>query len=123
MPGAVVDGYDVMAVRAATAEAVARARAGEGPSLLECQTYRWRFHAMRAAVPPETRPPEEIAAWKARDPIARLEAHMEGLGLLSAADRATLSETVATDLDDAVAFAEASPFPDPKDLLADMFAS
>src|SRR6185369_6972399 len=51
MPGVVVDGNDALRVRAATAEAVARARAGAGPSLLECQTYRWRFHAMRAVVP------------------------------------------------------------------------
>ena len=123
MPGVAVDGNDVLAVRAATRKAVARARAGEGPSLLECQTYRWRFHAMRAAVPPDTRPAEEIAAWKARDPIARLEAHMEGLGMLSAADRAALRDKVTADLDEAVAFAETSPFPDPKDLLVDMFAS
>jgi acetoin:2,6-dichlorophenolindophenol oxidoreductase subunit alpha len=123
IPGVIVDGNDVLRVRAATAEAVARARAGDGPSLLECQTYRWRFHAMRAAVPPETRPADEIAAWKARDPIARLEAHMAGLGMLSPQEGAGLREKVAADLDDAVAFAEASPFPDPKDLLADMFAS
>ena len=50
--------------------------AGEGPSLLECQTYRWHFHAMRAAIPPETRPAEEVASWKARDPIARFEQHV-----------------------------------------------
>ena len=123
MPGVAVDGNDVLAVRAATGTAVARARAGEGPSLLECRTYRWRFHAMRAAVPPDTRPAEEITAWKARDPIARLEAHMEGLDMLSAADRAALRDKVTADLDEAVAFAEASPFPDPKDLLVDMFAS
>src|SRR5437016_4014050 len=73
-----------LAAHAATAEAVARARRGAGPSLLECQTYRWHFHAMRAATPPETRPAEEIARWKAGDPIARLERHMTARGLLSA---------------------------------------
>src|SRR5215813_7602873 len=56
MPGVIVDGNDALQVRAATAEAVDRARRGDGPSLLECKTYRWHFHAMRAAVPPETRP-------------------------------------------------------------------
>ena len=122
MPGVIVDGNDVLEVEAATREAVARARRGEGPSLLECKTYRWHFHAMRATPPPETRPVEEIATWKARDPIARLEQHVLGLGVLSADAIATIREGVRTDLDAAVAFAERSPFPDPKDLLVDMFA-
>jgi len=122
MPGVIVDGNDVLEVEAATREAVARARRGEGPSLLECKTYRWHFHAMRATPPPETRPVEEIATWKARDPIARLEQHVLGLGVLSAGAIATIREGVRTDLDAAVAFAERSPFPDPKDLLVDMFA-
>ncbi|PYN91677.1 MAG: pyruvate dehydrogenase (acetyl-transferring) E1 component subunit alpha, partial [Candidatus Rokuibacteriota bacterium] len=87
-----------------------------------CQTYRWHFHAMRAAKPPETRPAEEIARWKAADPIARLEQHMLGRGLLSADELRALRERVSADLDGAVAFADASPFPDPKDLMADMFA-
>jgi TPP-dependent pyruvate/acetoin dehydrogenase alpha subunit len=123
MPGVVVDGNDVLEVHAATGEAVARARRGGGPSLLECKTYRWHFHAMRAARPPETRPAEEIASWKARDPIARLEQHMIGQGLLAPAELQALRDRVAADLDAAVAFADASPFPDPKDLLADMFAA
>jgi pyruvate dehydrogenase E1 component alpha subunit len=77
---------------------------------------------MRAAPPPETRPAEEIDAWKARDPIARLEQHVLGRGLLSAAEIDAIREGVKADLDAAVAFAEQSPFPDPKDLLVDMFA-
>ena len=122
MPGVAVDGNDVLAVHVATGEAVGRARRGEGPSLLECKTYRWHFHAMRAARPPETRPAEEVASWKARDPIARLEQHMVGQGLLTPAMLQAMRDRVAADLDAAVAFADASPFPDPKDLLADMFA-
>ncbi len=122
IPGVVADGNDVLEVYAATGDAVARARRGEGPSLLECKTYRWHFHAMRATPPPETRPSDEIASWKARDPIARLEQHALGAGALSAADMSAIRERVKADLDDAVAFAEASPFPDPKDLLVDMFA-
>jgi pyruvate dehydrogenase E1 component alpha subunit len=122
MPGVVVDGNDVLAVAAATGEAVARARRGEGPSLLECKTYRWHFHFMRATLPPETRPPAEVAAWKARDPIARLAQRGLGDGWLTAADLTTLRERVRAELAEAVAFAEASPFPDPKDLLVDMFA-
>jgi pyruvate dehydrogenase E1 component alpha subunit len=122
MPGVVVDGNDVLAVAAATGEAVARARRGEGPSLLECKTYRWHFHFMRATLPPETRPPAEVAAWKARDPIARLAQRGLGEAWLTAADLTTLRERVRAELAEAVAFAEASPFPDPKDLLVDMFA-
>jgi pyruvate dehydrogenase E1 component alpha subunit len=122
MPGVIVDGNDVLEVHARTAEAVARARRGEGPSLLECKTYRWHFHAMRNAPPPETRPEGEIAAWKARDPIARLERHLQDKGVITAAEVPALRERVLADLEDAIAFADASPFPDPKDLLADMFA-
>jgi len=122
MPGVVVDGNDVLAVHAVTGDAVTRARRGEGPSLLECKTYRWHFHAMRAARPPETRPAEEIASWKAGDPIGRLEQHMVGRALLSPDELRAVRDQVTADLDAAVAFAEASPFPDPKDLMADMFA-
>jgi TPP-dependent pyruvate/acetoin dehydrogenase alpha subunit len=121
MPGVEVDGNDVLAVREAAATAVSRAR-GEGPSLLECKTYRQRFHAMRAVIPPETRPADEIAAWTARDPIARFERHLLGLGTVSADEIEKVRAQVTADLDAAVAFAEASPFPDPRDLLVDMFA-
>src|SRR5215813_5722616 len=122
IPGITADGNDILEVHARTSEAVARARQGDGPSLLECQTYRWHFHAMRAAIPPETRPAEEVTAWKARDPIARFEQHLVSRGTLSPAQVGALREAVTGDLAEAVAFAEASPFPDPKDLLVDMFA-
>jgi pyruvate dehydrogenase E1 component alpha subunit len=122
MPGVITDGNDVLVVHAATRDAVARARRGDGPSLLECKTYRWHFHAMRATPLPDARPADEIAAWKARDPIARLEQHVLGRGLLSADEIAAIREGVRAELDAAVAFAEQSPFPDPKDLLVDMFA-
>jgi pyruvate dehydrogenase E1 component alpha subunit len=113
---------DFFDVHARAGDAIARARRGEGPTLLECKTYRWHFHAMRATPPPETRPADEIAAWKARDPIARLEQHVLGRGLLSADEISAIRKGVEADLDAAVVFAEQSPFPDPKDLLADMFA-
>ena len=72
--------------------------ARRGPSLVECKTYRWHFHAMRAAPPPESRPADEIASWKARDPIARFEAHALGQGLLSPAEIGAMRERVAADL-------------------------
>ena len=122
MPGASIDGNDVLAVYDAIGRAVDRARAGEGPSLVECKTYRWYFHAMRNAPPPETRPAEEIAAWKARDPIARFASDLIGRGLLAEAELRRIENEVESELSAAVAFAEASPFPDPGDLLVDMYA-
>jgi pyruvate dehydrogenase E1 component alpha subunit len=123
MPGLTVDGNDVLAVAEAARTAVERARRGEGPSLLECKTYRWHFHAMRAAPPPETRPAAEIAQWKERDPVARLAHDLIARRLLTESDLGGLQRQVQADLEAAVAFAEASPFPDPKDVLVDMFAS
>jgi len=124
LPGVSVDGNDVLAVRAATHEAVARARRGEGPTLLHCQTFRSLFHAMRDVPPPETRSAELLAAWKARDrdPIARLEDYLTGQGMVTAADVQSIRDKVKSDLGAAVTFAEASPYPDPNDLLVDMFA-
>jgi TPP-dependent pyruvate/acetoin dehydrogenase alpha subunit len=123
MPGLSIDGNDVLAVREAARAAVERARRGEGPFLLECKTYRWYGHSVRNAQPPETRPAAEIAAWKERDPIARLAADLIARRLLSESDLGSLQRQVQTDLQEAVAFADASPFPDPKDILVDMFAA
>jgi TPP-dependent pyruvate/acetoin dehydrogenase alpha subunit len=124
LPGVTVDGNDVLAVREAAETAVARARGGEGPTLLHCRTFRWLFHAMRDAPPPETRDGGLLAAWKApeRDAVARFETRLLADGTLSAADVRALREGVRRDLQAAVDFAEASPYPDPKDLLVDMFA-
>ena len=122
MPGVTVDGNDVLAVRDAARVAVERARCGEGPTLMECKTYRWYFHAMRDKPPPETRPADEIAAWKARDPIARLTTELIAQRQLTESDVGAIQRDVCAMLEEAVAFAEASPFPDPKDILVDMFA-
>ncbi len=122
IPGITIDGNDVRRVYETALGAVARARRGDGPTLIECKTYRWHFHAMRNAPPPDTRPPEELDAWKRRDPVGRIESALLADGLLSAADVRGIRDRVQRDLEDAVAFADASPFPDPKDLLVDMFA-
>jgi TPP-dependent pyruvate/acetoin dehydrogenase alpha subunit len=123
MPGLSVDGNDVLAVYETAHEAVERARRGDGPTLLECKTFRWLFHAMRDVPPPETRPAEQLEYWKGRDPIVRLEAHLKEAGLISNDDLSAIREQVRRDLEDAVAFAEASPFPDTRDLVVDMFAA
>jgi TPP-dependent pyruvate/acetoin dehydrogenase alpha subunit len=124
MPGVSVDGNDVLAVRDAAAQAVERARRGAGPTLLHCKTFRSLFHAMRDVPPPEARAPELLAQWKARDhdPVTRFEDVLIGRGLVSTADVTATRDKVKRDLEAAVEFAEKSPYPDPNDLLVDMFA-
>jgi TPP-dependent pyruvate/acetoin dehydrogenase alpha subunit len=123
MPGSSIDGNDVLAVYESVRAAVDRARAGEGPSLIECKTYRWYFHAMRNEAPPETRPAAEIAEWKARDGIARFSSDLLARGLLTGAQLDAMKKQIQEELQAAVAFAEASPFPDPRDLSVDLFAN
>ena len=124
IPGVTVDGNDVLAVREATETAVERARRGEGPTLLHCATFRSLFHAMRDAPPPETRPSALLAEWRSRDrdAIARFEDLLTGKGVVTEADVRAIRDEVTRALEAAVNFAEASPYPDPKDLLVDMFA-
>ena len=124
MPGVSVDGNDVLAVHDATGEAVERARRGAGPTLIHCKTFRSLFHAMRDVPPAETRPADLLATWRGRDrdPITRFEDHLTGNGIVTAAEVVAIRAQVKRALDAAVDFAEASPYPDPKDLLVDMFA-
>jgi TPP-dependent pyruvate/acetoin dehydrogenase alpha subunit len=114
VPGRVVDGMDVLAVREAAGEAVAAARAGEGPTLLECKTYRFAGHSRSDARGYRAR--QEEGAWKARDPIALLR------GRLSEADAAGLEAEVESVLDEAVEFARSSPDPDPAGLITRAYA-
>ncbi len=114
VPGRIVDGMDVLAVREATAEAVAAARAGRGPTLLECKTYRYVGHSRSDARGYRTR--EEEEAWKARDPIARLRAQ------LAESDAVGIEAAVEEELDDAVEFARNSPEPDPEGVEDDAYA-
>jgi pyruvate dehydrogenase E1 component alpha subunit len=109
MPGLIVDGQDVEAVERSTAEAIARARAGGGPSLLEMKTYRYRGHSR--SDPAKYRPDGELEAWKARDPILILGARLADQGLLSAEDQTTDRERAQAEIDAAAERAAASPFP------------
>jgi 2-oxoisovalerate dehydrogenase E1 component len=108
---AAVDGNDVLAVHGAAGEAVARARAGGGPTLIECRTYRTRPHAegMRDGA---YRTAEEVAAWKARDPIQHLRSVLLGGGAATAAELETVEADVAAAVAEAVEFATASPWPE-----------
>ena len=122
-PGEVIDGNDVVAVHRATQTAVARARAGDGPTLLECKTYRWRPHCEVPALDEEPwRPAAEIEEWKRKDPIARLEAILSDEGLMTAAEIASLKEEIQASLDEALAYALQSPDPRPEEALEGIYA-
>jgi TPP-dependent pyruvate/acetoin dehydrogenase alpha subunit len=110
MPGIIVDGQDVEAVHAAASDAVARARAGEGPSLLEMKTYRYRGHSR--SDPAKYRPAGELEEWKARDPIAILGARLASAGILSTDEQARIHEETQAEIDAAAVRAEASPYLD-----------
>ena len=105
MAAAAVDGMDVQAVEAATRGAVDRIRAGAGPFLLECRTYRFRPHSMFDSELYRTR--DEVARWRERDPIELLAGRMTEAGLLDETGRVALEREVAAEVEAAVAFAEA----------------
>jgi pyruvate dehydrogenase E1 component alpha subunit len=121
IPGVVVDGNDIFAVYQAANRAVDRARAGAGPTLIECKTYRWRAHTERRGQP-DPREKEELDAWKRKDPIARLERQLRDQGDLADADFETIERGVMDALEAAVAFADASPFPAPAQATDDVFS-
>jgi 2-oxoisovalerate dehydrogenase E1 component len=116
IPGVRIDGNDVLAVHAAVGEAVARARAGEGPSLIEAMTWRWGQHSMRANLR-DPRSDQDMAAWIARDPIRQFGEVLTTRELVTGAALETIDAAATRELDQAVAFAEASPEPD-EDVLA-----
>ncbi len=108
MPGVVVDGQDVEAVFEATSEAVARARAGAGPSLLEMKTYRYRGHSR--SDPGRYRPEGELDAWLERDPIKVLGERLLDEGVMTTADREAAAEHASAEVQGAVERAEAAPY-------------
>jgi 2-oxoisovalerate dehydrogenase E1 component len=112
LPGVEVDGNDVLAVSEAAREAVARARAGEGPTLIECKTYRTRPHA-EGMGDYTYRTREEVEAWKLRCPIRRLRDRAVAEGWLAEAELDAVDAEVEREVADALAFAESSPWPDP----------
>jgi len=120
MPGEVVDGNDAMAVWEATRRAAERARRGEGPTLLECKTYRWLQHSLRVKGP--DRPAEEEAAWRARCPIARLRGQLAKEKLLDDTGFAAIEAAAAKEVEGAVDFALASPEPPLDEIELDIYA-
>jgi pyruvate dehydrogenase E1 component alpha subunit len=121
MPGVIADGMDAVAVYEATAEAVERARAGGGPTLLEFKTYRFYDHVGVRGMGMAYRSDDEVIAWKKRDPIPLLEARLAELGVLSLAEANAVHERVRAEVAEAIAYAEASPFPTPEQLTEDVY--
>lgn len=111
MPGVDLDGNDVLSISAAAEEAIERARRGEGPTLLECRTYRTRPHA-EGMGDFSYRSKEEVEAWKLRCPIARLRMHLLGASLASERELADLESRVAAEIETAHRSAESAPWPD-----------
>jgi pyruvate dehydrogenase E1 component alpha subunit len=120
IPGVVVDGNDVLAVYDAVEEAVERARAGKGPTLIECKTYRWRGHSKSDAQRYRTR--EEVESWKKKDPIARFRAYLLKEGVLSEDEIQQIDKEAHELIEEAVAFAESSPEPRVEEIMEGVYA-
>lgn len=120
MPGVTVDGNDPVVVAGAVGDAAARARAGEGPSLVEAMTYRLSGHFV--GDDQKYLPRDEVKAAKAADPVPVFRARLIRDGVASEADLAAIDTETAQAVDDAHQFAEASPSPDPGDILTYVFA-
>jgi acetoin:2,6-dichlorophenolindophenol oxidoreductase subunit alpha len=122
MPGMTVDGQDVIAVWKATTAAVERARAGGGPSLIECITYRYCGHHQGDDTRRyRTKEEEDVA--RSRDCLERFRKQMLSMGTLSAEEMDLIDVTNRKRIDEAVAFAESSPLPEPADLLTDVYVT
>jgi 2-oxoisovalerate dehydrogenase E1 component len=114
MPGEVVDGMDVLAVRAAVSRAVELARQGKGPSLIECQTYRWYGHSR--SDPRAYRTKEEEGDWKARDPIPRFATWLSENGVCTREEADAVEACARQAIEVATDFALKSPFPAPEEV-------
>lgn len=119
VPGMSCDGMDVLDTHAVLAEALRRVREERCPLLVEAITYRFRGHSM--ADPEQYRTKEEVARWRERDPIPSFASLLEQEGILQPGERERLEEQATAQVDEAVEFAERSPFPDPKALYEDVY--
>jgi pyruvate dehydrogenase E1 component alpha subunit len=120
IPGVVVDGNDVFAIDEAFRAAQKRALAGEGPSLIECKTYRWMGHW--TGDPQVYRTREEVASWREKCPIKRFRKYLLENGILSDAELTEIEDAATKEAADAAEFAMNSPEPDPAHVLDDVFA-
>ena len=122
MPGILVDGMDVFAVYDAAGQAVARARAGEGPSLLECKTYRFYGHTVFDN-PLSYRTKEEEEYWRNRDPLKVFRETVIPLGEITAEELDQIDQEAAELMEEAIKFADESPVPDPLEIYDDVYVN
>ena len=120
IPGVVVDGMNVIAVHETAGEAVARARRGEGPTLIECKTYRFRGHA--EGLPSPYRTKEELAEWMKKDPIKAYTEKLIEMKVLTKKQADEIDQGMVEEMDQAVKFAQESPFPKPEETLENVYA-
>ncbi|MBU2535213.1 MAG: thiamine pyrophosphate-dependent dehydrogenase E1 component subunit alpha [Chloroflexota bacterium] len=119
IPGIVVDGMDVTAVYEAAGEAVTRARNGQGPTLIEAKTYRFRGHSEGVDGP---RPKEEIESWMKRDPIPAFKNRLIEMKVLTEKKAEDIDKEALAEMDEAVKFAQESPFPEPEETLENVYS-
>lgn len=120
IPGVVVDGNDVISVYNATNEAVKRARNGGGPTLLECQTYRWREHS-EVDPPARYRTKEEVEEWKKKCPIKRFRTQLVQMNAVEENEVVKIEQDVQLRIEEAVEFAKNSPEPEPEEAKTDIY--
>ena len=120
-PGVEVDGNDVLAVYGAAKEAFERARRGDGPTLIEAKTYRLTAHSSDDD-DRRYREREEIEVWRQKDPIARFEKHLEESGLLDEEQKEEIADGIKAEIDEAVEYAEGTPYADPEEALERVYA-
>jgi len=131
MPGVVVDGQNVLSTYSAAKEAVDRARAGQGPTLIEAKTYRYYGHSGGAGVKQGQlgsfglpyRPDREVRAWMGRDPLEIHKKTLLSLGVMTEKQAQDLEEKVKAEVNEAFAYADAQPVPKPEDALRNVYAS
>ena len=119
IPAEIVDGNDVFAVHGAAERAAEHARAGNGPYLIECKTFRMTGHSAHDAA--EYVPPELLEEWAQRDPISRLEKKMAEHDWAAPGEIDRVYEEIKKEIDAAVEWAEKSPYPDPSELLDNVY--
>ena len=119
LPGVIVDGNDVVEVWTAVSSAIERARSGQGPTLVECKTFRMTGHSAHDDA--GYVPPELFRYWEERDPIRRHEQLLLERGIINPADVKNLRARVNLEIDEAIQLAEKDPFPEPEDCLRDVY--
>jgi pyruvate dehydrogenase E1 component alpha subunit len=120
MPGEVIDGTDVLAVRDASVRAVDRARCGKGPSLIECKCYRWLGH--HAGDPANYRPIGELESWKERCPVKLFSERLISDGIIDEGQNRQILESAETEMVEAQKWAAQQPWPLPEEALEDVYA-